>query len=246
MKSVILCEGSTDLTLIQYYLEKTAQWKYINNTSSLGAEFRLEKHLKREQDILGIGATGSCSKIIPCLREVVDTVKFASNPAEGFDKIVIIADRDEVGSEDDFIRKLEELFEEEGLECSGIIENNKWLSISCENGRKQRVIVGLLLLLIPFDGQGALETFLLNAIADSDVYDKQIIEDCTLFVEAVDLERRYLKKRRYITKAKFDVYFSIRTALEQFQERRNILRSVPWEDYLLVQECFSKLEELHV
>lgn len=102
------------------------------------------------------------------------------------------------------------------------------------------------MLLIPFDGQGALETFLLNAIADSDAYDKQIIEECKLFVESVDPERRYLKKRRYITKAKFDVYFSIRTALEQFKERRNILRNVPWEDYLLVQECFSKLEELHV
>ena len=28
MKSIIICEGGTDLTLIQYYLEKTANWMY--------------------------------------------------------------------------------------------------------------------------------------------------------------------------------------------------------------------------
>jgi hypothetical protein len=29
MKNIIICEGSTDLVLIQYYLEKTYAWKYI-------------------------------------------------------------------------------------------------------------------------------------------------------------------------------------------------------------------------
>lgn len=66
---------------------------------------------------------------------------------------------------------------------------------------------------------GAMETFLLNAISEHDLYDADIIKKGNSFVEEVDPERRYLTKRRYITKAKFDVYFSVRTAAEQFAER---------------------------
>jgi len=48
----------------------------------------------------------------------------------------------------------------------------------------------------------------------------------------------------YMEKAKFDVYFSIRTPLEQFNQRREILRGVPWENYEDVQNSFRKLKEL--
>ena len=56
-----------------------------------------------------------------------------------------------------------------------------------------------------------------------------------MFVDSIDPEQRYLKKRRYATKAKFDVYFSVRTPIDQFIERRNILKDVRWENYILIQ-----------
>lgn len=89
-----------------------------------------------------------------------------------------------------------------------------------------------------------METFLLNSIAQNDEYDAGIIEQCNSFVEETDTERRYLTKRRYVTKAKFDAYFSIRTAAEQFTERQNILKNVPWEEYISIQNSFSKLADL--
>ena len=89
-----------------------------------------------------------------------------------------------------------------------------------------------------------LETFLLQAIAEQDEYDREIIEKGEEFVENVDPEQRYLNKRRYVTKAKFDVYFSVRTAVDQFIDRRNILKDVQWENYVLIQNDFSKLAEL--
>lgn len=101
----------------------------------------------------------------------------------------------------------------------------------------------LLLLVIPFEDTGAMETFLLNAIANDSAYDAEIIRKGNQFVEEVDKERRYLTKRRYITKSKFDVYFSIRTAAEQFVERQNILKRVPWEQYSQIQEEFQKLKD---
>ena len=78
----------------------------------------------------------------------------------------------------------------------------------------------------------------------TDLYDAGLIEKCNNFVDMVDEEKRYLTKRRYVTKAKFDVYFSIRTSAEQFVERQNILKSVPWEKYMQIQKSFDKLSDL--
>ncbi len=98
--------------------------------------------------------------------------------------------------------------------------------------------------MIPFEDTGAMETFLLDAVGKADSYDAQIISDCNQFVNNVDRQKKYLNKRRYITKAKFDVYFSVRTAAEQFMERQNILKNIPWEDYTSIQKGFEKLGEL--
>lgn len=89
-----------------------------------------------------------------------------------------------------------------------------------------------------------METFLLDAVGKSNPYDAKIISDCNQFVDNVDNQKKYLNKRRYITKAKFDVYFSVRTAAEQFVERQNILKNIPWEDYTSIQKSFEKLAEL--
>ena len=102
----------------------------------------------------------------------------------------------------------------------------------------------ILLLIIPFEENGSMETFLLNAVGSKDPYDKMIIDQCNQFVERIDPEKKYLTSRRYITKAKFDTYFSIRTPAEQYAERQNILKNVEWEQYNHIQTAFQKLGEL--
>lgn len=112
------------------------------------------------------------------------------------------------------------------------------------NGQGQYISVDILLLVIPFEQTGAMETFLLNAIAETDNYDRAIINQGNVFVDSVDPQQRYLSKRRFVTKAKFDVYFSVRTAAEQFTERQSILKNIPWEQYLLLQDSFKKFGDL--
>lgn len=124
------------------------------------------------------------------------------------------------------------------------IKNDVWTECKYFNGHGKKKVVRLLLLVIPFEQTGAMETFLLDAISESDEYDAVIIEKCNDFVDVVDTEKRYLTKRRYITKAKFDVYFSVRTSAEQFVERQNILKNIPWEKYSLIQNSFNKLGDL--
>ena len=98
--------------------------------------------------------------------------------------------------------------------------------------------------MIPFEENGSMETFLLNAVGSKDPYDKMIIDQCNQLVERIDPKKKYLTSRRYITKAKFDTYFSIRTPAEQYAERQNILKNIECEQYNHIQTAFQKLGDL--
>lgn len=65
-------------------------------------------------------------------------------------------------------------------------------------------------MVIPPDNYGALETFILNAIADKNEYDKVIIEKGNHFIQTIDPEQKYISKRRDFEKSKYNVYLSIR------------------------------------
>ena len=242
MKSIILCEGGTDLTLIQYFMEKANSWQYDRQLKLF--KLKQAKQLKNDSNILIIGATGGCSEIPKYFSNVLESNRYSSISEEIYSNIVIITDRDEVGSFEEIKDKILEKLNLNRIEIEKGIENNSWIKCSCLNGKMDLINFRILLLVIPFEENGALETFLLNAISQNDNYNKEIINKGNRFVDEIDPEKRYLNRRRYVTKAKFDVYFSIRTSAEQFTERQNILRNINWEEYEEIQESFKKLKEL--
>ena len=99
-------------------------------------------------------------------------------------------------------------------------------------------------MIIPFEDNGAMETFLLNAIRKNNSYDEQIIDKCNKFVDCIDPNKKYLSSPRYVTKAKFNTYFSIRLPVENFTERQDIVKKVQWEKYTKIQKDFEKLGEI--
>lgn len=197
----------------------------------------------KDDNTVSIIGCGGCNRLIPCLNYEL-MLNSVSALGEAYDKIVIITDRDEVLTEQEFSEQIEYQIKVYNGKYSGLITNNEWMEFSFINGYGDELKTKLLMLVIPFEETGAMETFLLNAIAEQDEYDKYIINQCNAFVDNVDNQRKYLNKRRYITKAKFDVYFSVRTSAEQFNERRNIIKNVAWEKYPLIQNSFDKLGEL--
>lgn len=243
MKSIILCEGGTDLTLIQYFMEKVNEWKYHSNRPKL-FDLEQQKRFKKEDKILEIGATGGCSEIPKYFSKILAYQRIGSNFEERYENIVIITDNDEIDTFDNMKATLDKLFNKYSITIKNNIANDSWINCTCENGAQDIINFRVLLLIIPFDEEGALETFLLKAIASNDEYDNEIIEKGNDFVENADSERRYLSKRRYVTKAKLDVYFSIRTSVEQFTERQNILKNINWEEYEYIQDSFKKLREI--
>jgi hypothetical protein len=244
MRSVILCEGSTDFVLLQYYMRKVHGWEYKKNDNVLIKGYKARKCvLKKDRSELNIIGCGGCSRIPEGLQFILDSNSLSAED-EAYDRIVIITDRDEVETESEFETIIATELGKQQIEWKDDISNDKWIDFHYENGQGDHCNAKILLLVIPFEDTGAMETFLLDAVGKADSYDAQIISDCNQFVDNVDNQKKYLNKRRYITKAKFDVYFSVRTAAEQFVERQNILKNIPWEDYAEIQSSFKKLDDL--
>ncbi len=247
MNNVIICEGSTDYVLLQYYMRKAYQW--LDDPSRQQGILRMDRqksrNLVKDSDVLTIMSTGGCSRLSSGLKEVLDR-NYLSIPGFStvYSKIVIITDRDEAETELNFIQQMKDALNEYSVICDNELENDRWIKCKMPTEIKEEVEFAFLLFIIPFEQNGAMETFLLDAVGENDPYDKHVIDKCIAFVEDIDPQKRYLSSRRHITKAKFDPYFSIRTPVEQFEERQNILKNVDWENYTKIQTAFHKLGDL--
>lgn len=244
MNKIILCEGSTDYFLLQYYMRVAYQWnddKTIQ-TNILKMPKQKSRNLLKNSDILTIMSVGGCSNLGNGLRAALNR-NHLSPPSlsDAYSNIAIVTDRDEVGTEQSFIQSIVQILAEYNVTYTANPVNNCWLSCKMYTQMGIQISFSLLLMIIPFDENGAMETFLLNAIGNDDSYDKTIIQECGLLVDRIDPLQKYLSSRRYITKAKFDTYFSIRTPAEQFSQRQDILKNVRWEEYTKLQTCFQQL-----
>lgn len=244
MNSIILCEGYSDFVFLQYYMRKMYAWEDQRQyKTGLENKVRRVRTLTKDGSFLSIGGCGGCSNILPVFDYICERNSLSAD-GEDYGKIVIITDRDEVDTEKIFSARTEEILQKWHMQCEDKIVNNAWCTCRYVNGEGLSCTVKILLLVIPFEETGALESFLLHAVTADDPYDGGVISSCERFVESVDPLKRYLIKRRHITKAKFDVYFSVRTSAEQFVERQNIFMRVPWEKSADLQKKFEKLGDL--
>lgn len=245
IKSIILCEGSTDYVLLQYFMRRVHGWEdKRTNEKTKNRYLKRIRTLTKGEDRLSIGSCGGASGIIPSLGFVVEHNNLSAEQ-EAYDRIVILTDRDETQTETMFSQRIQDVLREKDVSFKEQhIVNNRWVECQFKNGHGKEGTFYLLMLVIPFEETGAMETFLLNTVAMGDDYDAEIIKKSKMFVDEIDPQKRNLSKKRYITKAEFDVYFSVRTAAEQFVERQNILKNVEWEKYAVLQKNFEKLGDL--
>lgn len=245
MNSLILCEGKTDCILLQYYLEKVYLWNYKDKNGLRVERDCWSNCFTKSEYTLNITETKGCSRLVEGL---IKAIKRNENVAPGstnefFDKIIIFTDNDETSTSTDMINNIVSRISETSASFTNSIQKGVW------NKGTLRGIDGdkefeLLLLFIPFDENGALETYLLKCVANNDAYDKEIIDKGNAFVDMIDPELKYLKQRRLKTKAKFDVYFSVRTSAEQYSERQRILKSVAWDNYNTIRNDFRIFADL--
>lgn len=248
-QSVLICEGSTDYVLLQYFMRKGLGWEDVNDKRKqqqcIKNPSQKSRLFEKDGNELTIMASGGCSRITEALDKVLtkDTLSPPDKSAV-YDNVIIVTDRDEIGTEAVMLSTISRTITNKGFTINDSLICKQWISCTGATRTGNSITFKMLILVIPFEETGAMETFLLNAVKAKDPYDKKIVEECEAFIGRVDPNRRYLTKRRYITKAKFDAFFSVRTAAEQFVERQRVLLNVKWEDYPLVNNCFELLKNL--
>ncbi|MBQ4601299.1 MAG: hypothetical protein IJB24_00430 [Clostridia bacterium] len=244
MTRIILCEGETDLVLISYYLERTKGWVYTGNPKGLKLNFTEQDNkaacnYRNNNDELLICAVGGKDNFGNFFNENLKKPILRSTAGETEYKIALVTDRDDVT-----IKEIEHSISEQLSPIVNNIGNNIWKTNRIDADLGAKVTIEFLLLVIPKESTGVLETVLMEALSQ-DKYDANIIEKCGQFVTNIKPDAdRYIHENRLQLKAQLGVAFSIFNPEKTFSLFKERLVSVRWEDSPNLAKCFEKLVEI--
>ena len=241
MIKLILCEGVTDAYFLSYYLEKTARWKYCNKppknlTIKVSNSNESVNWYERDQDYLLICGVGGKDNFGNFFENKIERPLLTSN---AFSRIAIVTDRDN-RTDNDIINNLKSSIKAIDL----AMENNKWNKNKYIDEFKIQNSFELLLIIIPNEHQGALETVMLDAISE-DPYDKNIVDKADIFVKEMRTEAsKYLKSERLQLKAKLSVTWAIQSPEKVFSTINEQIKNVKWDTYDSLKQCFGTLVDI--
>jgi hypothetical protein len=241
MRSVILCEGSTDAILLSYYLNKVSGWEFCKKAPEhlniKQSEFdQTINWYKRDDDRLLICGVGGKDKMSSFFKEKILSPMVK---ADAFSKIVLMLDRDDKSTES-IEAHASHLFKPIVTE----FKNNSWIDNTYVDAFGIRKSVSSLLIVIPTEHQGALETLMLEAIAE-DPYDAAIVKDAGDFVDKMQKSAsRYIPNNRMRLKAHLGVTWAVQYPEKVFKLIDEQIRSVSWENSEVLRNCFRQLESL--
>lgn len=248
MKSLILCEGKTDAILISYLLCKQWGWTWISSKNKRFKNYQIdvseknnesaEWYIKDDNEVLICGVGGN-SNFSTFFEDKISSIQVNYNEEDIFKKVICIVDKDNF-----------EIIDIEKKFCSyfsiiSIMKNNTWKENTYKlNGFDNDVTINTLLLIVPTESEGALETILLKSISENS-YDKVIVEDVEKFINSNKSKyNKYLFNNRLLLKSKLGIVFAIMSPQKVFTFIDEIIKSVDWEKSALLLELFEKLGEI--
>lgn len=241
MNKVILCEGATDAILLSYYMQTCYGWQYCRKMPE-NLTIRIEEgnqtsncYMKGDDRLLicAVGGKNNFSNFF---------TNYIMNPlvhGNAFDTMVVITDCD-----DRIKREIEQ--EMQGT-FSGIVTNFKegcWCKNEYIDAYKMQKTIRSLLIIMPKEHQGALETVMLEAIAE-DTYDANIVAASGEFVHQMrKIAEKYIPTDRIEMKARLGVTWAIQYPEKVFSRIDEQIRNVSWEKSEILKIHFSILENI--
>ena len=241
MNSVILCEGGTDAVLLGYYLIKVLGWEFSRKapehldikTSETNQTINWYKRGSDRLLICGVGGKDNMSSFF------ADKIYSPMIKWDAFSKIVLILDRD-----DKSIEAIEAHASHLFKPIVTKMKNDRWIEDRYVNTFDVQKTVASLLIAIPADQQGALETLMLEAISE-DPYDAAIVEGAGDFVDRMqNRASRYIPNNRMKLKAHLGVTWAVQYPEKVFSLMDEQIKSVSWEKSEVLRNCFHQLEKL--
>lgn len=247
MKNIIFCEGKTDAILLSYYLEKVVGWKFDKKLSrKISLPIRNFKNeqvsvYSKEKEELVIWAVGGKDNFKYALGEIIKANKTLEEEYS-YKKIIVLTDRDRADDDRIILNELETILFKGDI-LIDIENNNEWICFEYKNYYDE-ISKGLLLpIIIPFSKQGALETFILEAIKEIGEEEKYIAEKSQEYIFSFNL-KKYLNTDRIKLKGELAIVLATLFPQKTFTPIDNMLKELDWEKYKTIQQGFEKLEEI--
>ncbi|MCU6688700.1 hypothetical protein OCV62_01630 [Gallintestinimicrobium propionicum] len=238
MRAVILCEGTTDLLMIQYVLQYRYDWEYEGFWENSVTNKLLKKTLKKDGSNIEIQSCGGITNIPIKMKSIKDQLEYVTRKEEFIDKVIILIDHDTIDSNREFIEQINENLGTQFVE-EDINSNSKWIINNFVLGQCQ---VDLFFKCLPENETGAIEKIMLEALTTDEVEENLIKDSNDFITEMAQKQNRYLRKKSRISKAVFNTYFAIRIPEEKYDERARILKAYDWKNNETINKNFNFLD----
>ncbi len=102
----------------------------------------------------------------------------------------------------------------------------------------------MLLVVVPREHQGALETVMLESISENS-YDRNIVEKAGIFAAQMRNEaEKYISSDRLQLKAHLGITWAVQYPEKVFRLIDEQIRSVSWENSEVLDKCFAVLKKI--
>lgn len=238
MRAIILCEGTTDLLMLQYVLQYRYDWEYDGFLENAVTNKLQKKKLKKDGANIEIQSCGGITNIPIRMKSIKDQLEYVTREEEFIDKVIILIDHDTIDSNRAFIEQINENLQTQFVE-EDINNSSKWTINNYIFGTCQ---IDICFRCLPENETGAIEKIMLEALATDEVEEKLIKDSNDFITEMAQKQNRYLKKKSRISKAIFNTYFAIRTPEEKYDERARVLKAYDWKHNEVINRSFNFLD----
>ena len=129
MKTLIFCEGTTDVLLIQFVLQYKYGWKYEGFLENTVTNRLIKRNLVKEGHHIEIISCGGINNIPDELQKLKDKVLYVTKTEDICDKVIVMIDHDTMDSNQTFVQQLNEKIETDFTEE----QISKWIYWEIEN-----------------------------------------------------------------------------------------------------------------
>ena len=251
MKRIILCEGKTDAILISYFLIKRFGWSYTDKqvirlpVARDNEMLNWYRHPEKRDGELAIWGVGGIDNLPARLGNVIERTQRERNPKNRFERIVLFFDRDR-RNEEECANLIKEWATNCKLKLTDTLQLGKWADATTDLfGKSPPEIyqLSILAIVLPPDGKGNLETFLIDALKKHSDVDKHLSEKASAFIGNLP-DEPYLSTQRLRPKACLGAILSVMSVDWAFSKVHERLTQVQWEDITSVLNAYQKLDEL--
>ena len=252
MNRVILCEGYDDAVFLGYYLYKITDTKYQYNLkrTEISENLHLPKNKAKNErieiyehndDCVLIWAVGGKDSYEKAIKYISKISK--SFPEERFVEIFIITDRDNSYIETS-LAQISESFKENDIIVE--LKNNEKNTYKYLAEDSRNYEINIIPIVIPFEEQGAIETILLNSLAERDE-EAIVVDEAKKYVSNIENSSEvtsYLQHDREKVKARFSAAMAVINPDHSTDKMNKILVSQEWEKTEEVKKHFALLRSV--